>query len=104
MGRLSTQKNPMSSKTRLTVLFPEPESPVMITMRKFFRFLSSHDLRISEGEPVLNSSGIFPFPHKPALHPEASGQTEGFPSFSADFAGPQRSILVGPYRTQLLGP
>jgi hypothetical protein len=36
MGRLSTQKNPMSSSARLAVLFPDPESPVMITIREFF--------------------------------------------------------------------
>jgi hypothetical protein len=41
MGKLSTQKKPMSSMARLTVLFPDPESPVTITMRKFFNSCAS---------------------------------------------------------------
>jgi len=48
---LSTQKKPISSKARLAVLFPDPESPLMITILEF------------------GSSGLFPTPGKAPLLP-----------------------------------
>ena len=35
-GRLSMQKKPMSSSARTAVLFPEPESPLTMTIRTWW--------------------------------------------------------------------
>jgi hypothetical protein len=66
MGRLSTQKKPISSKARLAVLFPDPDNPEMITI---LAFLSSD---------TATASGCFPFPLPLGPTPWKPGRNQFF--------------------------